>query len=235
MKLKKIASLALAGIMAVSMLAGCKDGGNSNSGSSSENTSTASGYSKVLADNLSDDVTDKKYVTFQDNAQDEAALRQSLNNLNTAALKNNSAGRVLDCIDDFKKNGYPEMIADFVDAADFTDPSKTLHVEDLAMTWYASKNYINRTVKDGTVYVIDGAVGANEAVKQVAAQVEDYLEKLPEHNSQNAGSSSVNNDVYDYEYTVSVSVVNKAVNAVNWSNASVTFIAVTVTRTATAD
>ena len=27
MKLKKIASLALAGIMAVSMLAGCKDGG----------------------------------------------------------------------------------------------------------------------------------------------------------------------------------------------------------------
>ena len=32
MKLKKIASLALAGIMAVSMLAGCKDGGNGNNG-----------------------------------------------------------------------------------------------------------------------------------------------------------------------------------------------------------
>ena len=233
MKLKKIASLALTGIMAVSMLAGCKDGGNSNSGSSSENTSTASGYSKVLADNLSDDVTDKKYVTFQDNAQDEAALRQSLNNLNTTALVKNSAGRVLDCIFDFKLNGYPEMIADFTDAAGFTD--KDLKIGDLKMEWYASSNYINRTVKDGTVFVIDGAVGANEAVKQVAAQVEDYLEKLPEHNSQNASSSSVNNDVYDYEYTVSVSVVNKAVNAVNWSNASVTFIAVTVTRTATAD
>ena len=233
MKLKKIASLALAGIMAVSMLAGCKDGGNSNSGSSSENTSTASGYSKVLADNLSDDVTDKKYVTFQDNAQDETALRQSLNNLNTEALRNNSAGRVLGCIFDFEKNGYPEMIADFTDAAGFTD--EDLKIGDLAMTWYASSNYINRTVKDGTVYVIDGAVGANEAVKQVAAKVEQYLKQLPEHNSQNAGSSSVNNDVYDYEYTVSVSVVNKAVNAVNWSNASVTFIAVTVTRTATAD
>ena len=36
MKLKKIASLALAGIMAVSMLAGC-NGAASNSGSSSEN------------------------------------------------------------------------------------------------------------------------------------------------------------------------------------------------------
>ena len=235
MKLKKIASLALAGIMAVSMLAGCKDGGNSNSGSSSENTSTASGYSKVLADNLSDDVTDKKYVTFQDNAQDEAALRQSLNNLNSTALKNGSDGHVLQCIYDFKLNGYPEMIADFTDAAGFTD--EDLKIGDLAMTWYASSNYINRTVKDGTVFVIDGTVGANEAVKRVAARVEDYLEQLPEHNSQKvgAGSSNVNNDVYDYEYTVSVSVVNKAVNAVNWSNASVTFIAVTVTRTATAD
>ena len=43
MKLKKIASLALAGIMAVSMLAGCKDGGNGNSGSSSSEQTTATG------------------------------------------------------------------------------------------------------------------------------------------------------------------------------------------------
>ena len=48
MKLKKIASLALAGIMAVSMLAGCKDGGNSNSGSSSENTNTASNFTQTV-------------------------------------------------------------------------------------------------------------------------------------------------------------------------------------------
>ena len=48
MKLKKIASLALAGIMAVSMLAGCKDGGNGNSGSSSENTNTASNFTQTV-------------------------------------------------------------------------------------------------------------------------------------------------------------------------------------------
>ena len=43
MKLKKIASLALAGIMAVSMLAGCKDGTNQEdpSSSSSEVTVTS--------------------------------------------------------------------------------------------------------------------------------------------------------------------------------------------------
>ena len=51
MKLKKIASLALAGIMAVSMLAGCNgsNGGN-NSSSSSENTNTTSNVTEsVLA------------------------------------------------------------------------------------------------------------------------------------------------------------------------------------------
>ena len=234
MKLKKIASLALAGIMAVSMLAGCKDGGNSNSGSSSENTSTASGYSKVLADNLSDDVTDKKYVTFQDNAQDEAALRQSLNNLNTEALRNNSAGQVLECIDGWNQNGFAEMLNDFADAVKFTD-GVDIKEPDLSMAWYSTDAYVNRTVKDGTVYVIDGAVGANEAVKQVADKIEQYLKQLPEDNTANLSNTSSNFDVYDYEYTVSVSVVNKAVNAVNWSNASVTFIAVTVTRTATAD
>ncbi|OUQ33470.1 hypothetical protein [Faecalibacterium sp. An121] len=62
MKLKKIASLALAGIMAVSMLAGCKDGGNSNSGSSSSEPTASTGYTaSVLAKtNLAKDFVDGK-------------------------------------------------------------------------------------------------------------------------------------------------------------------------------
>ena len=58
MKLKKIASLALAGIMAVSMLAGC----NAASSSSSENTAPATGLVGKVIENLSEDVTKK--VTF---------------------------------------------------------------------------------------------------------------------------------------------------------------------------
>ena len=53
MKLKKIASLALAGIMAVSMLAGCKDGGNSNNngqGNGGDITPTSTYTATVLAD-----------------------------------------------------------------------------------------------------------------------------------------------------------------------------------------
>ena len=57
MKLKKIASLALAGIMAVSMLTACGEGtNNSNSGSSSSQPTTASVVSTVknaIADAIS--------------------------------------------------------------------------------------------------------------------------------------------------------------------------------------
>ena len=71
MKLKKIASLALAGIMAVSMLAGCKDGGNGNSGSSSsENTNTTSNVTEsVLAKSL------KLLRTLTVNADDNSGSR----------------------------------------------------------------------------------------------------------------------------------------------------------------
>ena len=71
MKLKKIASLALAGIMAVSMLAGCKDGGNSNSGSSSTPTTPASGYAATI---LADTDDAQKYMTAGANTKIDQAV-----------------------------------------------------------------------------------------------------------------------------------------------------------------
>ena len=76
MKLKKIASLALAGIMAVSMLAGCKDGGSSSS-SSSENTTPATGVSAEFASYLKDN----KNVTFANDAEYQGYLSKILKNL----------------------------------------------------------------------------------------------------------------------------------------------------------
>ena len=76
MKLKKIASLALAGIMAVSMLAGCKDGGSSSS-SSSEPTTPATGVSAEFASYLKDN----KNVTFADDAEYQGYLSKILKNL----------------------------------------------------------------------------------------------------------------------------------------------------------
>ena len=64
MKLKKIASLALAGIMAVSMLAGCKDGGNTEP----ENpvVPSTSGVASYLNDMLTSDQS--KNISFEDDS-----------------------------------------------------------------------------------------------------------------------------------------------------------------------
>ena len=77
MKLKKIASLMLAGIMAVSMLAGCKTADNGNGGASSSEPTTTTGYSALLEDNLGKAVTDKSYVTFADNAASVRILEKN--------------------------------------------------------------------------------------------------------------------------------------------------------------
>ncbi len=80
MKLKKIASLALAGIMAVSMLAGCKDGGNgtNNGGASSDNSNTNSGYSAYVL-NMSN-AGDSKSIVAADDAKLNAAVENFVKN-----------------------------------------------------------------------------------------------------------------------------------------------------------
>ena len=80
MKLKKIASLALAGIMAVSMLAGCKDGGNgtNNGGASSDNSNTNSGYSAYVL-NMSN-AGDSKSIVADDDAKLNAAVENFVKN-----------------------------------------------------------------------------------------------------------------------------------------------------------
>ena len=77
MKLKKIASLMLAGVMAVSMLAGCSGNGNGGNGGEGEgqvNTDNLSAAS-VIAE-LNEDTTEK--VTFSADASLENALNKAI-------------------------------------------------------------------------------------------------------------------------------------------------------------
>ena len=113
MKLKKIASLMLAGIMAVSMLAACgnanSNGGNGGEGEG-EGTQT-SGYSSVFGKAVSDTVKDMKYVTFQDNAADQAALNKSVNFLSGPSIEdvaNNQRIATLVDVDNTDKATWPD-------------------------------------------------------------------------------------------------------------------------------
>ena len=80
MKLKKIASLALAGIMAVSMLAGCSNNGNNNGNSNGDDNTviTPSTTPVVDAVNKGQDVTNDVKITFTADSKLDAALQKAV-------------------------------------------------------------------------------------------------------------------------------------------------------------
>ena len=224
MKLKKIASLALAGIMAVSMLAGCKDGGNSNSGSSSENTNTASGYSAMLgqkaAETLSDNDRDKIF-TFADNDKDQKALSDAILEIGDSKLES------------WVKSGYVvELDQKYIGAYDSFKADAGLDRTTVVSgnNFFDGSNPAN-TKKVGVIWVANGTVSMDKVLDKIFSQYENAFE-----NAQKEGTIGADDDevTYDFKYTVSVSVVNKPVTSNTQFNGSINFIAVTVTRTGTA-
>ena len=227
MKLKKIASLMLAGVMAVSMLAGCSTASVKPEEPTDPEQPTATGYSVEMAENLSD-AAKKDYIDFKDNADDLAALKDALGNMSwTTTAGNTALPKVATPVVDWIGADTTLMVNDFVDALDIKNTSM-----DYASMWNDLTSFYNlndaETVKYGLVYVIDGTVDVNKALKQIAGSVESLLENLPNVNT------DTNVARYTYDYTVSVSVANKALDVIDWYNGSANFIAVTVTRVPTA-
>ena len=233
MKLKKIASLAAAGMMAVSMLTACQtgsNGGNNGNGNGEGEGTVVSGYSATLKDALEGDVKDMDNVTFQDNASYAAALQKALNNVTDMSVKwiaeNNYS--VVNA-QSYENSDCVKMRGELAEALKITD--KNFDVVDLAMNWYANgtdNTLANRKVTEGALFAVNGTVGTDEAIKQVAGQVNKYLNMLPENGEDKASMTT-----WDYDYVVSVSVVNKALEPFAGYTTSATFIAVTVDRTVT--
>ena len=226
MKLKKIASLMLAGVMAVSMLAGCNT--TSVDPEPTPDPTPATGYSVEMASNLSD-AAKKDYIAFEDNADDLTALEDALGNMSwTTTAGNTALPKVVTPVNGWNAVDTAVVVDDFVTALD---------IENKALTYGTMRNELvsfkdlnaAETVKYGLMYVIDGTVDVNKALKQVADGIEDLLEQLPNVNVSNTVTTR-----YTYDYTVSVSVANKALDVIDWYNGSANFIAVTVTRVPTA-
>ena len=224
MKLKKIASLALAGIMAVSMLAGCKDGGNSNSGSSSsEDTSTTSGYSAMLGQKAASDLkkNDRDEIfTFADNADDQKILEKIV-------LRNVADQNVVDVVKGIYVNNRQNdtSFAGKLDTAFKTEKDKGTYgvIGGLATNNYDSQN----STYFAEVYVANGSVAMDVVMDEIYEDLKDQFVGAVKTNNATSGTTKLN-----YEYTVSVSVVNKPVTGNTLVNGSANFIAVTVTRTA---
>ena len=233
MKLKKIASLMLAGVMAVSMLAGCNtasNGGNPGEGEGEGEGTTTTGYSAMLGEAVSNAVKDMDYVTFQDNTDDAAALRKALNNIGENSLAIIAGVATPWSSSEWANADCGVMRQVFADELGLRDNDLDIGDMSLAYPVNTDQENLNRGMKEGVIFGVDGTVDLSEAMDQIAARLNTYFVALPE-----TGSARNDHVSFDYDYVVSVSVVNKAVSTIDWSSASANFIAVTVTRTVTAD
>ena len=241
MKLKKIASLMLAGVMAVSMLAGCKNNGNGQPLPPDDNENTTN-YSTMLGNKVSDDVKKLNYISFANDSNAQSALESALGNLGylnssvatvtgtvvnlhkDAANSVNIDGTWVDRVVD--EASIVAVIDDFV--ADMDIKNTWLNVDGIGTTEFDRETDKTKSSVCGALYVVDGSIAMDKVLNTIASQMNNQLKNLPNTDMVAGGAVSVT-----YDYTVSVSVVNKAASAIEWFNGSANFIAVTVTRVPT--
>ena len=216
MKLKKIASLMLAGIMAVSMLAGCSGKTNDNgNGTPDPETPVASSASTTLYNELSAD-TRLAITSASANSTLESALSKT-----TATYWNSN---------DFD---YWFNKASANDADPYVDQfSNGPMLEKVAYALKAKTAFDNSFVNTkGGVTVVKVYITAGHSedgsLAWVANKVDqDVAGKLPA----NGTKDGVN---YEYDYTISASVVDMDRNWVGDVTQNMKFVAVAVTQTAT--
>ena len=217
MKLKKIASLMLAGVMAVSMLAGCQTTSNDQPTQPEQPTTPATGYSAKLQSELSAIAQDK--ITFSDSTELNSALEYAAGNVGNDKITQEFINSVTDggkvtYVDQNSSGALGLVVKGLRDALDVQfsiDNGETEIVSDLNPTttkswanWY-EKNDVNNVL----LYVVNDAVNLNNAMDQIAGRIGDDIEKLDDDfDFDGDGKMDVN-----YHYTGSVATCTKTYEA----------------------
>ena len=246
MKLKKIASLMLAGVMAVSMLAGCSTAVDPEPTPNPDPTPSAN-YGTTFYSYLSSDA--QKKMTFGSNADLDAALKTAVERAGSLSIATNywladtvveinTDGLKLDASDRDMAH-YPTVIDSLQRVAKNLSESTGAENEELHVRsdnkWNGMEAVLNQI--DGTgehknaddvnavaLYVVDSTVSVEAALDNIAENLDDIIKNLDI-----IGHVENNKGEYEYKYTGSVSVTSKSIP--NVDGMSVNFIAVEIART----
>ena len=238
MKLKKIASLALAGVMAISMLAGCSTTPvnpepNPNPG---DDEPTVSGYSQMLYNHLS--YTAKKKVEPQDSNDVNDALAAAMKYAagNTIANSydwfidgdthavNGSWGYGIVTMPDSLENGAKKLISELKAENTVTQTlGWTFNVLDPT-----ASNYNRDDMNISMLFVADGLKGKEAVMDEIADMIDNEVLRLEDdydlfNNDRHDASMNT-----DYEYTMSVAADTITLDADHGK--SMTFVAVNIAR-----
>ena len=245
MKLKKIASLMLAGVMAVSMLAGCSTAVDPEPTPNPDPTPSAN-YGTTFYSYLSNDA--QKKMTFGSNADLDAALKTAVERAGSLSIATNywladtvveinTDGLKLDA-SDLDMAHYPTVIDSLQRVAKNLSGSTGAENEELhvrANDWTGMEavlNQINNNVENKNaddvnavaLYVVDSTVSVEAALDDIADDLDSIIKNLDIIGHVENGKGE-----YEYKYTGSVSVASKSIP--NVDGMSVNFIAVEIART----
>ena len=233
MKLKKIASLVLAGVMAVSMLTACGEGDTINEKPNQpEEPTTPSGYSEVLYKHLS--TTAQKKVTASDSDAVNNALLAAMEFMSNGEIGNyydNGWADSVKVVNNVDYNAAPQALKnaakDLIDslaAENKLDQSIIGAFDNVLDPTTDNYNKTDRNV--ALLFVTDGGKGADAVMDEVASMINAGIESL-----QDDYDATLNKNTYvhtDYDYTISVGAYTKTLT--NDHGKSMTFVAVNIAR-----
>ena len=231
MKLKKIASLMLAGVMAASMLAGCQTTSNEQPTQPEEPTTPSTGYSSMLEDKMSVQVTNK--TVFQDDADLNAALDYAVGNIGNDKITDSfiesafGSGSVRFINDAWSSafKGVVNTVRDKLDVKASWEATDHGTLDNIRPTENNdNSNYKKNNVNTLLVYVVDDGVEIPNALDQIKNNIQSTWED-DLYDDFKIGN---NNSGRDYHYVCSVAVSNR--NFESGHGIGVNFIAVEVTR-----
>ena len=211
MKLKKIASLALAGVMAVSMLAGCATTSNNGDGGEGE------GEGQVSTSNSSSILHDAMVGAAREMTTPTAssALDTALKNAIDTYFQNTEYINIInfDSVGDVDGKMYDALV-EAMDAEESINP-------DLYAA--ANNSKVTTVVK---LYAAEASISDTYALEKVADEIQGSVAGLSETSA---------NGEWNYTYTISASIVTKPVTSsiVEGVTGGVKYIAVAVTQTPT--
>ena len=236
MKLKKIASLMLAGVMAVSMLAGCQNTSVNPEPTPNPDPTPATGYSAKLGDEI-----DELSPIAGNNVDwsEKSNLQSSLNYQVGSVGYNALTGSFLDSLND----GQVQFVDSF-----WNTPAIVTNVNDEVTTDMDANVNARRNPSVGNavmalnpndtnydvdeyntvlLFVVDNGVNLNNAMDQIAKEIVYGVENLDDDYDSTPLSSGNSMNV-DYEYTGSVATCTKTFEAGH--GVGVSFIAVEIVR-----
>ena len=229
MKLKKIASLALAGVMAVSVLAGCNtasNGGNNNDDGQNQTTPTNSKVVDYANQTLSS--TAKKYMTYESASWLDTALKDVATNKSNFSADNIkdvfNNDNIVSLYDNDWANAMANKIVDTMSGKEaYTHNNYRDHSFAMVPANKESKSIV-------WVYTVSGVLDEEMAVNVVAGSMSEWM-------AGNALGQPIDDGNYDCDYTAEISALKVTNSNLTVESAWVIAIAVTqnVTKAANAE